>query len=439
MPGLDDPTCDYHECDTGPSSSADRSSDSPIVAALRVRPFRRVFAGQMASNIGTWMQNVTLIALANSMTKSAIFVGIVSFAQLGPMFFLSPIGGVIADRFDRRKTLMIGSSAQGILSAVLAALAWNGHPGRAALVVVVAGIGIAGALTGPSMGAMLPALVGYDHLAGAVALNSANMNGSRVLGPLLAVAANGLGSPGWAFLINAGTYGFVIVAIATTRFDARPAASAGGSAWSRLVGGFRAARANPVASRVLFLIAMLSLFSLVFIYQMPNIASDLFGLDGSEFYRLFASFGFGAAVAALSVGTFLTGSKVLNAARPALVAFAAFLALFTLAPNVPVAYLSVSALGFAYFTVVTCLSTTLQEHIDESQRGRIMGLWMLAWAGLVPIGSLLAGPVIEATSATTVLLFGAAVALALAPFGTLAPLVEQRCAELDLAGRPAAA
>ena len=186
---------------TGESSAAPMAAKpkNPVLAALSHRTFRRMFFGQFASNIGTWMQNVTLISLANAMTKSPTFVGIITFAQLGPMLLLSPFGGVIADRQDRRRTIVLGSSVQALLSLLLAALSWSGHPPQWALVAVVAGIGMAGALMGPSGGALLPSLVGPNDLAGAVALNSASMNGSRVFGPLLAVGAAALGGPGWAF------------------------------------------------------------------------------------------------------------------------------------------------------------------------------------------------------------------------------------------------
>ena len=406
---------------------------NPVMAALAHRPFRRMFFGQFSSNIGTWMQNVTLGALANSMTRSAVFVGIVTFAQLGPMLLFSSFGGVIADRYNRRRTIVLGSTVQATLSAVLAVLSWNGHPNRWALVTVVAGIGIANSLVGPSMGALLPALVGKSDLAGAVALNSASMNGSRVLGPVLAAAAATLGTPGWAFGFNALTYGFVILAVLTTKFDGRPAAQGGGSAMARLIEGFKAARANRVVARVLALISALSLFSLVFIYQMPIIAERQLGIVGDAYYRLFAVFGAGAALAALSVGSFLRGHRVENAPMPAFIAFSVFLATFTLTENRPLAFVAMGLLGFAYFTVVTALSTLLQQEVDDSQRGRVMGLWMLGWAGLVPLGALIAGKVIELTSTSAVLLFGALVALLLAPFGRLAPLVRERHAQLEAA------
>lgn len=405
---------------------------NPVLAALSHRTFRRMFFGQFASNIGTWMQNVTLISLANAMTKSPTFVGIITFAQLGPMLLLSPFGGVIADRQDRRRTIVLGSSVQALLSLLLAALSWSGHPPQWALVAVVAGIGMAGALMGPSGGALLPSLVGPNDLAGAVALNSASMNGSRVFGPLLAVGAAALGGPGWAFGINALTYGFVIMAVLTTRFDGRPAATAGGTAIDRLVEGFKAARADTVMARVLALISTLSLFSLVFIYQMPAIAERQFGLTGDDFYRLFAVFGLGAALAALSVGSFLRGQRVENAAQPAFIAFAALLAAFGIVRTPLLAHVIVGMLGFAYFTVVTTLSTVLQQQVANEQRGRVMGLWMLGWAGLVPLGSLLAGPIIEWTSTEFVLLVGAVVACSLAPFGRLRPIIESRGRREDL-------
>lgn len=404
----------------------DHERGNAIREALRHTAFRRMFAGQFASGIGTWMQNVTLIELAHEMTHNSTFVGLVTFAQLGPMLFISPFGGVLADRFNRRHILVIGSAIQGLLSVVLAALSWNANPGRVTLLLVVAGIGITTALIGPTNGALLPSLVGRRDLSGAVALNSAAMNGSRVFGPLLAAITARLGSAGWSFAINAATYGFVILAVVVTPFDGRPTSTADGNPWSRLLEGFSEARRDPLVSRILVIISAFSLFSLVFIYQLPSIASENLHISGGAFYRLFAAFGLGAAVAALTVGSFLGGRRVAKAPAPGLLGFAVLLTALALTRNRVAAHVVLAALGFAYFTVVTALSTLLQEYVSDEHRGRVMGLWMLGWAGLVPVGSLLAGPIIDATSATAVLIGGAVVAVLLAPYSRLQPLVDSR-------------
>ncbi|MCB1027486.1 MAG: MFS transporter [Microthrixaceae bacterium] len=419
--------------DRGPQPASgnedgDTKRHGTVAAALGHQQFRRVAAGAFASNIGTWMQNVTLIALANNLTHSGAFVGLVTFAQLGPMLVASPVGGVLADRFDRRRIIMTGSAVQGVLSIVLAIVAWNGSPPPWALVLIVLGIGLANALVAPSNGALLPHLVDRRDLSGAVAVNSASMNGSRVLGPLLAALTSSLGT-GWIFLINAATYLFVIAAVAAAKVVLPEPDTATVGPWQRFADGFNTARRNPVLRRVLTIISAFSLCSLVFIYQLPGLADDQLGITGSAFYRLFAAFGLGAAGGAIVLGTLFGGRTLDRVPLFTLPAFAAALTAFALNHNPLAAHFIIFVLGFFYFTLVTALSTTLQEEVDDAHRGRVMGLWMICWAGLVPVGSLLAGPVIDQVGGTPVLLFGAAVALGLTTIGNLdrnplvAPLV----------------
>src|SRR5262245_34670142 len=150
-------------------------------AALRHRNFRIVYLGTFASNIGTWMQNVVLGAYAFKLTGSAAFVGIVFFAQLGPLLFLSTTGGLLADVLDRRRLLVLAQLGQMVLSFALAALVIADHPPEVALVGLVFAIGIANAIGAPGLAAILPTLVPREDLAGAVALQSVQMNLSRVI------------------------------------------------------------------------------------------------------------------------------------------------------------------------------------------------------------------------------------------------------------------
>src|SRR5918992_4325297 len=139
-------------------------------AALRNRDFRIFWGGTFLSNIGTWMQNVLLGAFGYELTGSATFVGVLFFAQLGPLLFLSTVGGVLADVVDRRKLLIITQLVQLVLSGVLAALAATGDPSRVAIVACVFAIGIGNALSAPGIAAILPTLVPRADLPGAVSL-----------------------------------------------------------------------------------------------------------------------------------------------------------------------------------------------------------------------------------------------------------------------------
>ncbi len=390
-------------------------------AAFSHRAFRWVFLGAFASNIGTWMQNISLIAFADTLTGSGAFVGLITFAQLGPILFLSPFGGVIADTINR-KTLMIGAAAvQGTLSLALAVVAHDPDPSKSLIVWCVLGIGIAGAINAPAAQATMPDLVGRQDLSGAVALNSMAMNASRVIGPLIAVLPF-LSTPSTVFTVNAATYLFVIAAVALVDFDGRPHhGDRHEGPMERIAGGLHEARTNVVVGRALLIVALFSLFSLSFIYQMKGFSRIDLGLDSNDFAILFSCFGIGAVLGALSVGTRLSDRSPRQTVTVGLVGFAASLTVFALLTDPLAAYPVVGLCGFFYFVVITSLSTTIQVNVEDSHRGRIMGLWMMAWAGLVPVGNLIAGPVIDEVGHPPVMLFGAGVALVLAVVRLPAP------------------
>ncbi len=372
-----------------------------------------MFAGTLSSNIGTWMQNVILIALAYDLTDSSTFIGIITFAQLGPMLFLSPIGRAVADRVNRRVLMITIAAIQGTLSAVLAVVATSDQPNKAVLVMVVAGIGIGASLNAPAANAILPELVGRRDLQGAVALSSAAMNASRVVGPVLGGIAAAIGGAPFVFGVNAATYGFVILAVSTAKADFSAKGRRGESPLRQISGGVREARRDAVVGRVLMTIAIYSVFCLVFIYQMPRIAAEQFGLEGWRYTLLFSTFGLGAFTGAISMGSVLSGLSRARMVRFGLVVFAAALAVFALTTTVVVGYPAVFVAGASYFVVVTALVTTLQLRVTDEVRGRVMGLWMMAWAGLVPVGGLLGGAIIDRVGMTPVLVAGAAVALLL--------------------------
>jgi MFS family permease len=388
-------------------------------AALSHHAFRWIFIGLFASNIGTWMQNFTLGALADEMTGKSWFIGLVVFAQLGPILLLSPFGGVLADAFDRKKLLITCSSFQTIFSLGLAWAARSAHPSPAAIVALVGVIGVAGACQAPAQAAILPALVGHDDLAGAVSLNSAQMNASRVLGPLAAGLLVGVQHSALIFFINALTYLFVIAAFAFVPFASKPTGQSHESPMRRLADGVRAARADTVIWRVLVTVSLFSLCSLVFIYQLHPFAIHRLGGNDDTFTVLFSSFGLGACLGAIAVGTVLARFSRPLMTRIALAGFALSLFLLAIQRHPWAANTAAFFTGFFYFVVITALSTILQERVDDAVRGRVMGLWMMGWAGLVPLGGLIGGVVIDSVGLPIVFSFGAAVALGLVLYARL--------------------
>lgn len=393
------------------------------LSALRHPLFRRVFVGAFLSQIGNWMRMVVLGSLAYDLTESSSFVGLVVFAQLGPLLLFSTVGGLLADRVDRRRLLIAVTVTQMLLALVLAAVAVPEDPSKVALLAVVFAMGIGQAIYGPTYAALLPQLVDKRDLAGAVALNSTQMNASRVIGPVIgAFLDTTIGAPA-VFVGNAVTFLFIIGTLLAVRLPPPVVDRHASRGWRALGDGFRIARDNVIVWRSLVTLFVFSLVSLPFVGQFPVLAERNLGMDerSTAYGVLYACFGLGAVVGSLSIGTVFSQVPKARIVRIALVGFAAALALFAVLRSAGPAYPVAALVGLTYFAMLTSLSTVLQEQLDNRVRGRVMALWIMGFGGTVPVGNLIAGPIIETTSMTLVMLVGAVCAAALTFYARLEP------------------
>ena len=388
-------------------------------AALRHRDFRFVWGGTFLSNVGTWMQNVILGVFALRIGDAG-YVGLLYFAQLGPLLFLSQIGGVIADQLNRRRYLVVMQTAQMILSFGLAALAAVDRPDKTAIFLCVLAIGIANALSAPAMGAILPTLVPREDLPGAVSLQSVQMNLSRVIGSAIGGALYAALGIQWVFAINAATYAFAVAGLVLARYDARNPNPVVGGPLEKLLSGFRIAWRDRLLRRIFVTMFTFSFFCLMYVGLFPELATVNLGIslrtDKATYGLLYGVWALGAALGALTVGTFLAHRSKAIVTRYSLAVFAVVLAGFAMIRSVPLAFVVSPVLGFAYFLVITALSTVLQEHLDDEVRGRVMAVWVMSFGGTVPIGVYAGGLMISALgmSISQVMLVGVAAAAVLA-------------------------
>jgi predicted MFS family arabinose efflux permease len=388
-------------------------------AALGYPLFRRIYLASLTSNIGSWMQTVVLAAFVFNTTGSSTDVGLMTLAQLGPLFLFSPIGGMAADRFDRRTLLIIVTVEQGLVALIIAWLTEAHDLRLGALFAAVLASGIGQAFYAPTFSALIPTLVERKDLPGAISLNSANMNLSRVIGPAIGgVLYAKVGAP-WAFVGNAASYLALIGALATVRLPAHHRDA--GQGWRRILDGFKVARRDRVVGRCLTTMMLFSFFCLPIAVLMPVLAHNELGINASTiaYGLLYATFGTGAVVGALSIGTFLARQQLERVVRFGIGGYAVALAVFGLlrspGPAYPVAFL----LGLFYFVTVTSLATVLQKRLDDSVRGRVMALWVMAFGGTVPLGAIVAGPLSERFSISTVVLGGAVAAAGLVFYANL--------------------
>ena len=389
-------------------------------AALSYRDFRLIWAGLFLSNIGTWMQNFTLPAYIEHRTQSAALVGLLVFTQLGPLLLLSIPAGVLADRLPRRAYLISMQLVQMVFSVALAALV-AGDFALWTLFAVSLVIGIANALNAPAFQASVPLLVHRADLAGAVSLNSVMINGSRVIGPGLAALLAVLGATtAQLFLVNAVTYLFLVGALLlVTVPDVRGDHPERG--WRRLLSGINIARHRGVLARVLGTMALFAVVCLPFVGLFPSVARRNFDMDvdGTGYKLLYTTWGVGACLGALAVGTVLAHFDRRRLVVNGLVLFSVSLAAFAVVRTPAAAFPIAFVLGFAYFLTATALITIFQENLADTERAVVMPLWFMAFGGSVPIGNLIFGPIMDAIGARWVLGLGAVVAVGLARWGDL--------------------
>ncbi len=394
---------------------------------LGSRNFALVWSAALVSNVGSWMQTVALGYLVTTTTGKPLLTGAVMAAAFVPMGLLAPVGGALADRFDRRRWLMVTTLAEAVLAAVLALLAVGGHSPVLALTGVVFLGGAAGAVGFPTYQAMLPDLVDREDLLAAVSLSSAQYNLGRVIGPALAGVVLALaGSAAWVFAINAVSFGAVLVALLLVHLPVRDRPPVTESMLRRLAEGARVARAEPGCRSAIVLISIVALVGSPFIGLVSVMAR--FGLHHSVHGRHAVAVATAALVTAQGVGAVLGALGIVPLALRmgrrrmllgALFAFPLALVLYGLAPSLWTGALAIVVVGGSYIGILSGLNTVVQLRAPEAARGRVLGLYMMALGLIYPVGLLVEGAVAGPVGIATVTV-GAGVLLLVAVAGLAA-------------------
>jgi MFS family permease len=345
---------------------------------------------------------------------------------------------VLADRVDRTRLVIAMQSTMLVLSLVLAALVANHAPVWTLLAVQLA-IGIANTINAPAFSASLPMLVGRADLPGAVSLNSAMINGSRIVGPAFAALLAALGfSIAQLFVVNAVTYLFLIVPLLMWVRLPQLVSDEPVEGWRKLTQGFAIVRRRRVLARTLSTMFLFSLVCLPYVGLFPSVARLNFGLDpeGGGYKLLYIVWGLGAFFGALAVGTWLSHRDTRRLIPFGLLLFAGALGAFALLSDLTFALPVAFALGFVYFMTATALSSVMQRNLADTERAMAMPLWFMAFGGTVPIGNLIAGPLMDAIGARWVLGAGAVFAVWLAWWANLARLDGADFLAVDAGGEP---
>jgi MFS family permease len=381
-----------------------RFRTSRIVASLRHRNYRLFFFGQLVSMAGTWMQTVAQSFLVLGLTHSGTQLGLTTAARFLPVFLFGQLGGLFADRADKRRVLCVTQTCAGLLAAVFAVLTGT-HEIRLWTVYVLAlALGFVNVFDNPARQSFISEMVPTADLPNAVMLNSVSANMARVLGAAIGgVLAAALGLT-LCFAFNALSFAAVLVSLAAMRapalFPSRRVTREPG----QIRQGLRYVRATPELLIPLIMIAVIGTLAWEFQVSLPLMASKVFG-GGAAAYGVMASvMGAGAAVGGL-----------VSAARPrpraralcvAAIGWGIAILLAAVAPTMPLELAALVFVGYGSITFNSMAKTTLQLAAEPMMRGRVMALWGLAWLGSTPIGGSIVGWIGQESGARWSLVLG---------------------------------
>jgi MFS family permease len=363
------------------------------------RNFGPYFFGNALSASGTWFQNLAAALLVYKLTHSPLLLGVLNFSQFIPVLVLAPWAGAWADRHDRKRLLLVTQSVAVALSAGLGIVALAGHAPVAVVMLFAGGLGVVSAFSAPAQQALVTSLVPQRDLASAIALNSMTFNIARASGPTLATAVIVAWGIPVAFFVNSISYVAFVAALLFV--EPRPQKR---QAHAKLRESVRLLRTQPRLVWLLLVVLAAGFGSDPVNTEAPAFAHH-FGHSANFAGLLIGAFGAGAVSAA-----FLTAGREGSPRRTVitLALLAAGVAGFALSPTLAVAFPLLVVAGFGYLAANTRATAQLQLEVDESQRGRVMALWSVAFLGLRPFASITDGALAGAFGVRT-----AGVALAL--------------------------
>ena len=375
--------------------------------ALRHRNYRLFFTGQGISLVGTWLTKVATAWLVYRLTGSAWLLGVVAFAGQIPTFLLSPLAGVLVDRWNRRRVLLVAQSLAMVQSALLAALALGGIIRVWEVIALNVLQGLVDAFDMPVRQSMVVQMVeDRADLPNAIALNSSMVNAARLLGPAIAGVLIAAVGEGWCFFIDALSYGAVLLSVLLMRLDLRPRPPKSTRVLHEMAEGFRYASGFAPIRSLLLLLAVSGLAGRPFAVLLPVIAREVMNGGAGTLGMLQATAGVGALAGALYLAS---RTSVLGLGR-VVVGSAALFGLGLVAfSRVHVLWLAMPLLllaGTGMMLQTAASNTIIQTVVDEDKRGRVASILAMSLFGTVPIGSLIAGALATRIGAENTIMAG---------------------------------
>lgn len=362
---------------------------APTFSSLGIRNYRVYFVGQSVSLVGTWMQRVAQAWLVLELTESGTAVGAVTALQFLPILLFAPLGGLFADRLDKRRILYATQSLAALSALALGVVVLVGVVSLWMVFVSALALGVAAAFETPARQTFVQEMVGREHLTNAVSLNSTLVNAARIIGPAVAgLLIVGVGIA-WCFLVNGLSYLALVIALRLMNTSELRPAEVPPRTPHQLLEGFRYVINTPAVRTPLILLAVAGLFTYEYAVVLPLFARFTFGGDARTFAWMSSAMGVGAVLGGLLAAT-RANRPPAALARTGIV-FGILQLGVSQAPNFPLALLSLAVVGAASVTFIALGNATLQLTATPTMRGRVMGLYVVAFLGTTPVGAPLMG------------------------------------------------
>lgn len=371
-------------------------TSAPVRSALRHRNFRFFAGGQAISQTGTWMQYTAMAWLTYELGHSTIVLGLVAFAGQIPTFFLAPIAGVLSDRLDRRRTILLLQWIALLQAAALSAMVWTRQINQWEIIAFSLILGIINAFEVPLRHAFVADLVDdRQDLPGAIAINSAIVNGSRLLGPFVGGLLLATMGEAFCFLVNAITHLPVIAGLLAMRNLKSPVPSTTLDVRGGIRAGFQYAIGLPPVYALLAFMCLVSIMGMQGSVVLPAIVEDLVHAGPELYGEMTGATGVGAILAGvyLAMRKSVAGLGVRIVLAGAVYGGGMLLFTWTKAPHLMLAILAIT--GFALMLVKAGGNIVLQTIVSEEMRGRVMSFYTMAVLGTAPFGSLIAGTIAQ--------------------------------------------
>ncbi|MFO7999491.1 MAG: MFS transporter [Bacteroidales bacterium] len=367
-----------------------------IFRALKYRNYRYYYFGQSISLIGTWVQNIAMGWLVYRLTGSALLLGTIAFALQIPSLFITPFAGVLADRWNRKKTIIISQTLSMAVAFVLAALVLSDTITVGWIIALALANGVVLAFDTPFRQSFVPDIITRrEDLSNAIALNSSLYNMARFVGPPIGGLLIALVGEGWCFFINGVSFLSVIIGLLAMRIGHTKPAHRFGSLFAQLKEGIGYAWGFHSLRYLITLVALSSFFGLPFQALMPLFAAEILGGDAQMLGWLTGALGAGALTGAFYLAAQSNILKVPKTTFQTSLLFSGGLAIFALSPFTALSLAALVLTGFGMIVHFNATNTLLQSIADEDKRGRVVSLYSLTFMGITPLGSLLAGFIAE--------------------------------------------